>query len=137
MPSAAASLLERDDKGISPFAVRTKRPQPAVDSDACMKCGLVAMPLNYRYMPPEIDHALGVGGARILLAHDGRRDDLAASKLAAKLSLGRISYDDIGGSGSQSFRSLTEGGLRRDCVPPKPEDPAMQDLIQFARARVG
>ena len=31
---------------------------------ACMKCGLVAMPLNYRYMAPEIDHALAVGGPK-------------------------------------------------------------------------
>ena len=76
---------------------------------ACMKCGLVAMPLNYRYMAPEIDHALGIGGAKILLAHDERRDDLAASRLAAELPFGCISYDDNGGNGSPSLRSLTEG----------------------------
>ncbi|MET0667396.1 MAG: class I adenylate-forming enzyme family protein [Methyloceanibacter sp.] len=38
---------------------------------ACFKTGLVATPLNYRYTPPEIDHALDVSGARIILAHDG------------------------------------------------------------------
>jgi long-chain acyl-CoA synthetase len=52
---------------------------------ACMKSGLVAVPLNYRYMAPEIDHALEVSGAKIVLAHDERRDDLAASRLAAAL----------------------------------------------------
>jgi long-chain acyl-CoA synthetase len=93
---------------------------------ACMKSGLVALPLNYRYMAPEIDHALGVGGARVLLAHDERRDDLAASRLASELPLGRISYDDDGGgSGTPSFGSLTEGGRTRDLTPPKPEDPAI------------
>ena len=61
---------------------------------ACMKCGLVAMPLNYRYMAPEIDYALEVGGARVLLAHDERREDLAASRVAAELPLGSIGYDD-------------------------------------------
>ena len=30
---------------------------------ACMKAGIVATPLNYRYMPPEIDHALEVSEA--------------------------------------------------------------------------
>ena len=35
---------------------------------ACMKAGLVATPLNYRYMAPEIDHGLALSGARILLA---------------------------------------------------------------------
>jgi long-chain acyl-CoA synthetase len=87
---------------------------------ACMKCGLVAMPLNYRYMAPEIDHALSVGGAKILLAHDERRDDLAASKLAGELPLGRISYDDEGGGGkAPSFRFLIENAPADEFAPPK------------------
>ncbi len=92
---------------------------------ACMRCGLVAMPLNYRYTAPEIDHALGVGGPRALLAHDERRADLAASKLASGLPLGRISYDDGGGNGSPSFGSLIETRPSRDLEPPRPEDPAI------------
>jgi long-chain acyl-CoA synthetase len=39
---------------------------------ACFKAGFVATPLNYRYMPPEIDHALEVSGATVLLAHAER-----------------------------------------------------------------
>jgi long-chain acyl-CoA synthetase len=92
---------------------------------ACMKCGLVAMPLNYRYMAPEIDHALRVGGPNILLAHDERRDDLAASRLASKLPLGRVSYDDNGSADSPSLASLVEGSTPREISPPKPEDPAI------------
>ncbi len=80
---------------------------------ACMKCGLVAMPLNYRYMAPEIDHALGVGGAAVLLAHDERRADLEASALASRLPLGRIGYADDGGGGEPSFGSLVDS-------PPRP-----------------
>ena len=30
---------------------------------ACMKAGFAATPLNYRYQPPEIDHALAVSDA--------------------------------------------------------------------------
>lgn len=56
---------------------------------ACFKAGLVMTPLNYRYTPPEIDHALAVSGARIILAHAERAADLAASK-AASLPLGVI-----------------------------------------------
>ena len=58
---------------------------------ACFKAGLVATPLNYRYTPPEIDHALDVSAARIILAHAERAGDIAASKAGA-LPLGVISY---------------------------------------------
>ncbi len=101
---------------------------------ACMKCGLVAMPLNYRYMAPEIDHALSVGGPKILLSHDERRDDLALSKLAGALPLGRISYDDAGGSDSASFKSLAEGAAHRDFAAPRPQDPA---IIFFTSGSTG
>lgn len=59
---------------------------------ACIKAGLVATPLNYRYQAPEIDHALEVGQAAILLAHVERDSDLEKSDLAGKLPLGRITY---------------------------------------------
>ncbi|QDT49879.1 Long-chain-fatty-acid--CoA ligase [Symmachiella dynata] len=59
---------------------------------ACFKAGLVATPLNYRYQAPEIDHALEVTGASILLAHAERDADLALSQLAGQLPLGRITF---------------------------------------------
>jgi long-chain acyl-CoA synthetase len=59
---------------------------------ACIRAGLVATPLNYRYMAPEIDHALEVSGARALVAHAERIADLAASRLAPSLALGTIVY---------------------------------------------
>jgi long-chain acyl-CoA synthetase len=92
---------------------------------ACLKAGLVAMPLNYRYMAPEIDHALRIGRPRVLFAHDERCDDLAASELASELPLGRISYDDDGGRGASSFRALTGTEPARDLPPPRPQDPAI------------
>ena len=59
---------------------------------ACIRAGLVATPLNYRYQAPEIDHALEVSGAAIILAHTERDEDLAKSKLAGRLPYGRISF---------------------------------------------
>src|SRR5262245_29547710 len=49
---------------------------------ACIKAGLVITPLNYRYAPPEIDHALEVSGASVIVAHAERAADLAASARA-------------------------------------------------------
>src|SRR5215213_5855392 len=59
---------------------------------ACFKAGLVATPLNYRYTFREIDHALEVSGARAILAHAERGEDLAASTRVPALELGTIVY---------------------------------------------
>src|SRR5215471_18706502 len=64
---------------------------------ACIKAGLVATPLNYRYQAPEIDHALEVSGAAVIIAHVERDDDLKQCRLAGRLPLSRISFgaDDV------------------------------------------
>jgi long-chain acyl-CoA synthetase len=74
---------------------------------ACVKARLVATPLNYRYMPPEMDHALALSGASILFAHAERAGDIAACEQAGKLPLGLIS---CGGAldDSPSFERLIE-----------------------------
>ncbi len=61
---------------------------------ACFKAGFVTTPLNYRYTFREIDHALEVSGARALLAHVERVEDIAASRLAGSLACGIIAYRD-------------------------------------------
>src|ERR1700761_5442055 len=61
---------------------------------ACFKAELIATPLNYRYTATEIDHALSVSGARVLLAHVERAADVEASALAGGLELGTIAYRD-------------------------------------------
>jgi CRISPR-associated DxTHG motif protein len=65
---------------------------------ACFKADLVMTPLNYRYTPPEIDHALAVSGARIILAYAERAADIAASR-ADSLPLGAIIYGADGSKG--------------------------------------
>jgi len=61
---------------------------------ACFKAGLVATPLNYRYTHREIDHALRVSGAKVLLAHEERVEDVTESELAGDLELGTVYYAD-------------------------------------------
>jgi long-chain acyl-CoA synthetase len=90
---------------------------------ACFKAELVLTPLNYRYMPPEIDHALEVSGARIMLAHAERLADLAATK-AGKLPLGIITYSPKD-AGSLSFERLATSASAGRAVPETaPDAPA-------------
>ena len=102
---------------------------------ACFKAGLVATPLNYRYTHREIDHALEVSGARALLAHAERFEDVGASRLAAELPLGAIAYADgdapgvgeavSGGAWSHDFAGLLAAApLPPDPAPADPSDPA-------------
>src|ERR1700742_3081896 len=61
---------------------------------ACFKAKLIATPLNYRYTAAEIDHALAVSGARVLVAHVERAEDIAAGREASRLELGTVAYRD-------------------------------------------
>jgi acyl-CoA synthetase (AMP-forming)/AMP-acid ligase II len=92
-----------------------------------MRSGLVAMPLNYRYMAPEIDHALSVGGPRALLAHEVRFADLDATRLAGRLPLGRIGYSDDGdrAPGDVGLAELAGSARGPGPAPPGPDDAAI------------
>lgn len=91
---------------------------------ACMKAGLVATPLNYRYRAPEVDHALAVSGASILLAHAERDDDLAESKLASGLPLGRIFFEDAKGRAPSLEALMQAEPPAIELMAPAPDAPA-------------
>jgi long-chain acyl-CoA synthetase len=91
---------------------------------ACFKAGLTATPLNYRYQAPEIDHALGVSGASLLVAHAEREDVLAASEEVPRLRLGCIRYAAKGSAYRQLEELMTQDGPAIDFSPPPPEAPA-------------
>ena len=89
---------------------------------ACFKAGLVLTPLNYRYTPLEIDHALEVSGAKIIFAHAERASDIAASK-ASSLPLGVIGYGDEDSKGP-SFEALLKAEAPAITLPePGPDEP--------------
>jgi acyl-coenzyme A synthetase/AMP-(fatty) acid ligase len=60
---------------------------------ACIKAGLVAVPLNYRYHAPQIDHALSVSGAKTILIYDERLHHVDESEIIQDLHLGIISFE--------------------------------------------
>jgi long-chain acyl-CoA synthetase len=110
----------------------------AVHYLACFKAEVIATPLNYRYTAPEIDHALGVSEASVLLAHVERAEDVAASKLAGGLRLGTIAYRDpeplatgneepagIGHGWSEDFAALLDSEPLVETEAPDPEAPAV------------
>jgi hypothetical protein len=82
---------------------------------ACLKAGLVATPLNSRYQGPEIDHALEVSGASLLVAHAERDDVLAASAQVPRLVWG-ISYAVEVARGRLKSDLMVE----TDLTPPRP-----------------
>jgi long-chain acyl-CoA synthetase len=90
----------------------------------CLRAGLVATPLNYRYQAPEIDHALEVSGARILVAHAERDDDLAKSALAPKLPLGLVAYGAKDGRRPNLEDLLHEAAPAAELPNPSPSAPA-------------
>jgi len=57
---------------------------------ACMRAGLVAMPLNYRYSAADIDYALGVATPAALLVHSERAHDISTVTGVSQLPLGVI-----------------------------------------------
>ena len=92
---------------------------------ACFKAGLVATPLNYRYTAAEIDHALGISEARMLLAHVEREEDLAASDRVAQLPLGTIGYMEAEDGGA-AFQELLERDAPAEALEsPAPAAPAV------------
>jgi len=70
---------------------------------ACFKVGLVLVPMNFRYKPPEIDHALQLSGSSILVSVVDREDDL--KQLTVQPTLGIVS---LGGSGTLDYISTFE-----------------------------
>ena len=111
------------DSGLEPgdriASLMPNRYELIVHYLACFKAGLVATPLNYRYTASEIDHALGISEARMLLAHVEREEDLAASEQVARLPLGTIGYREAEHGGA-AFQEL----LKRDRPVAAPEAPA-------------
>jgi len=62
------------------------RPELVFAYLACFKAGFIAVPLNYRYQPPQINYALRQSGSTALLVHSERLDDLDRCPQRANLS---------------------------------------------------
>ncbi len=90
----------------------------------CWKAGLVVAPLNYRYTPAEIDHALGVIDASLLLAHAERQVDVEASRECSRLPLGVLRFADVEDGEAGLGTLLSGSGASLDGAAVARSDPA-------------
>jgi long-chain acyl-CoA synthetase len=131
---AAQYLVLGLEPGDRVASLMPNRPALIIHYLACLKAGLVATPLNYRYMPPEIDHALEVSGASLLLHHAERDRDVAASKLSNQLTKGVIRYKSDDGRGRLYEKLVAEPQTVATFPTPDPDAPA---FIYFTSGSTG
>ncbi|MCP4386101.1 MAG: acyl--CoA ligase, partial [Hyphomicrobiales bacterium] len=92
---------------------------------ACMKAGLVMVPLNYRYTPSAIDHHIELSGARALVVHSERLAELTYSERMATLPSGLITMEHDGPDPRPKLEDLMTGGTETADFPKRsPDDPA-------------
>ncbi len=106
---------------------------------ACLRAGLVITPLNYEYVAAEIDHAIALSGAKLVLAHGERAEAVRASQEIPKLPLGLVSYGVADGApaleGCPSFEQLlAQEAPELALVEAAPEAPA---VILFTSGSTG
>lgn len=80
------------------------RPEALLVYLACFKAGLAAVPLDYRYQPPQINYVLRHSGSRILVSHANRLNDVAACDEARHVDIAVV-----GGDGAGHGEPLTGG----------------------------
>jgi acyl-CoA synthetase (AMP-forming)/AMP-acid ligase II len=119
----ATALL---DLGLEPgdrvASFMPNSPELLVHYLACMRAGLVATPLNYRYAIPEIDHSLQTSEALLLLCASERRPEIERSTVAAGLPRGIVWYGDAGAD-ERHFRDLLQRPDARALAAPPPDAP--------------
>jgi long-chain acyl-CoA synthetase len=121
----AGNLL---DLGLSPgdrvASLMPNRAALIIHYIACMKSGLVGVPLNYRYTVPEIDRALGVSGASILLAHAERAEELIGSSQVRELPRGLIFHEADKDRGLNLWDLIATAPAKKELPVLKASDPA-------------
>jgi acyl-CoA synthetase (AMP-forming)/AMP-acid ligase II len=85
---------------------------------------LVGVPLNYRYTIPEIDRALAVSGASILLAHAERAQELIGSSRVRELPRGLIFHEAEKERGPSLWDLIATAPAKKELRVLKASDPA-------------
>lgn len=101
---------------------------------ACIRGGFVSVPLNYRYVAPQIEHALEASGASLLLAHIERFEELRSSALIDTPPLGTVLYGDDIPADLPSFMATMNADHP---APPPPRERSEPAFIFFTSGSTG
>lgn len=121
--------LEAGDRIAS---LMPNRPACVAHYLACIKAGLVATPLNYRYTPSEIDHALEVSDASLLVYHAERIRDVNGCSRVWGLPGGVVAYGASDDCGHEAL--LAKGDPAATFTAPDLKSPA---IIFFTSGSTG
>jgi long-chain acyl-CoA synthetase len=91
---------------------------------SCFKAQLVVTPLNYRYTPREIDHALKISRATLLFSHVEREADWRASRNLGGLACGMVTYGGAPGSATRYEDLIASGPVDAAFASRDPAEPA-------------
>lgn len=72
------------------------RPEALLVYLACFKSGLVAVPLDYRYRPPQINYVLRHSGSRVLVTHADRLEEVTACDEAQHIDVVTVGGERAG-----------------------------------------
>jgi long-chain acyl-CoA synthetase len=127
------------DLGLSPgdrvASLMPNRAALIIHYIACMKSGLVGVPLNYRYTIPEIDRALTVSGASILVAHAERAQELIGSSRVRELPRGLIFHEAEEERGPSLWGLSQQRRRRRSSASPRRATRPLSSSPRAARGR--
>ena len=132
----AGNLL---DLGLSPgdrvASLMPNRAALIIHYIACMKSGLVGVPLNYRYTIAEIGRALAVSGASILLAHAERAQELIGSSRVRELPRGLIFHETEKERGPSLWDLIATAPAKKELRLFKASDPAFVFFTSAVRGQ--
>lgn len=100
---AQAWLAHGIEPGDRVALLLPNRPEALLVYLACFKSGIVAVPLDYRYRPSQINYVLRHSGSRLLVTHVERLEEVAACEDAKD-----VPVTVVGGGECREARQLTD-----------------------------